>query len=233
VPTFWIRFYRRQCLLLVLSGLAIAFLFKGNHLDLLLADPFFDFDNRLWPDRNAWWAKTLVHSWLKGVLILVALGFLRIAWKHRRMADRRRWRFVASSILVVPLAVSLLKHNSPMHCPWDVDRYDGHSPYLDLLSSFSSHAEIPGHCFPAGFVSTSGWLLAFALLRYPENPRFSRHAAGGALALCLFLGLVQQMRGAHFLSHVLWTIWLSWAIVVLLHALLGAWREPLTTARPE
>jgi membrane-associated PAP2 superfamily phosphatase len=33
------------------------------------------------------------------------------------------------------------------------------------------------------------------------------------------------MRGAHFLSHTLWSLWVSWAMVVLLHALSGAWRE--------
>ena len=226
MPTFWIRFYQRQCLLLVVTGLIIAFLFKGNHLDLLLADPFYSFDDYLWPYREAWWAKTLVHSWLKGVLILAAIGFLWTAWRHRRAADRLRWRFIAASIIGVPLIVSLWKRRSPMHCPWDIDRYGGYAPYFDLLSSFTTHPERPGHCFPAGFVSTAGWLLAFALLRYPENPRFSRYAGGGAVVMCLFFGLVQQMRGAHLMSHVLWTIWLSWAIVLALHAMLGTWRQP-------
>ena len=48
-----------------------------------------------------------------------------------------------------------------------------------------------------------------------------------ALALSLAFGWVQQMRGAHFLSHTLWSIWLSWTIVVGLHAILGLWRQPL------
>ena len=39
-------------------------------------------------------------------------------------------------------------------------------------------------------------------------------------------GLGQQMRGAHFLSHVLWTLWLSWAIVLAVHAGVRAWRTP-------
>ncbi|MCC7095995.1 MAG: hypothetical protein IT472_02280 [Thermomonas sp.] len=226
MPIFWIRFYQRQCLLLAASGLVIASLFHGNHLDLLLADPFYDLDNRLWPYRNAWWAKTLVHSWLKNVLILAALIFLWTAWRHRRAADRLRWRLVACSIIAVPLTVTLWKRVTSMHCPWNIDRFDGAFPYFDLLSTSPIPLPGPGRCFPAGFVSTAGWLLAFALVRYPENPRFSRNIGGGALVLCLFFGLVQQMRGAHFMSHVLWTIWLSWAIVVLLHALLGVWKQP-------
>lgn len=226
MPTLWARFYLRQCLLLAGSGLALSFLFKGNRLDLLLADPFFDFGNHLWPYRDAWWAKTLVHSWFKKVLILAAIACLWATWRHRKAADARRWRLVAAAIFVVPTVVQIGKRLSPMHCPWDVDRYGGYAPYFDVSALFSTQVSQAGHCFPAGFVSVSSWLLAFALLRYPEDRRFSRRAGLGAVALCLGFGLVQQMRGAHFFSHVLWTLWLSWALVVVLHALLGVWREP-------
>ncbi len=226
MPPFWVRFYLRQSLLLAIAGLALLSIFNGNRLDLLLADPWYDQVNHLWPERNAWWSKILIHSWFKGVLILAALACLWTTWRHRKLADHRRWRLVAASAIVVPLMISLWKRTSPLHCPWDVDRYGGFAPYFDLLSSLSSNIAKAGHCFPAGFVSTSGWLLAFALLRYPENRRFSWGAGLGAGALCLGLGFVQQMRGAHFLSHVLWSIWISWALVVALHALLGVWRAP-------
>lgn len=226
MPTFWIRFYLRHCLLLVFTGLLIAVLFHGNHLDLLLADPLFDFNNHLWPYRGAWWSKTLVHSWFKGGMIVFALFCLWKTWRHRKAIDARRWRVVAAAIFAVPTIVSVWKRNSAMHCPWYVDRYDGNNPYFDFFSAIPGNVVDVGHCFPAGFVSTVGWLLAFALLRYPEDRKFSRRAGLAALATCLFFGLVQQMRGAHFMSHVLWTIWLSWAIVLALHAMLGAWRQP-------
>jgi membrane-associated PAP2 superfamily phosphatase len=32
----------------------------------------------------------------------------------------------------------------------------------------------------------------------------------GAAATGLVLGVAQQMRGAHFMSHTLWTGWLCW-----------------------
>lgn len=133
----------------------------------------------------------------------------------------------------MPLGVTLWKRTSPMHCPWDISNYGGFAPYFDLFSATPPGLIDYGHCFPAGFVSVSSWTLAFALLRYPEDRRFSGLALAGALLTSLFFGFVQIQRGAHFLSHVLWTIWLSWTTVVLLHALLGAWREPVTTARPE
>jgi len=63
------------------------------------------------------------------------------------------------------------------------------------------------------------------MLWYPERKR--RCIAVGVVALVLSFGMgwVQQMRGAHFLSHTLWSLWLSWATVLVLHAATGAWRE--------
>jgi membrane-associated PAP2 superfamily phosphatase len=36
-----------------------------------------------------------------------------------------------------------------------------------------------------------------------------------ALAAGSVLGLSQQMRGAHFMSHTLWTAWLCWTLAWL------------------
>ena len=33
-----------------------------------------------------------------------------------------------------------------------------------------------------------------------------------ALAVGIFLGLSQQLRGAHYLSHTLWSAWLCWTV---------------------
>ena len=73
----------------------------------------------------------------------------------------------------------------------------------------------PGRCFPSGHASTAFSFLAgwFALRR--DAPR----AARIWLAATIFLGLVfsgvQVMRGAHYLSHCLWTGWICWAATAL------------------
>jgi membrane-associated PAP2 superfamily phosphatase len=47
----------------------------------------------------------------------------------------------------------------------------------------------------------------------------------GAILVGCVLGISQQMRGAHFMSHTLWTAWLSWTVgwvsVALLNRLRG------------
>ena len=43
------------------------------------------------------------------------------------------------------------------------------------------------------------------------EPGVARAWLAAVLVLGLALGIAQQMRGAHFMSHTLWTGWLCWA----------------------
>jgi len=124
----------------------------------------------------------------------------------------------------VPVVIAVLRRLSPMHCPWEVADFGGYAPYFDLFTAAPAGLRA-GHCFPAAFVASGSWLLAFALLWYPERKTRSVVVGGAALLLAFAMGWVQQMRGAHFLSHTLWSLWVSWAVVLLVHAACGAWRE--------
>ena len=69
-----------------------------------------------------------------------------------------------------------------------------------------------GHCFPAGHASTGfAYLGAWFWLRRAA-PRAATAWLIGALLVGLGLGLVQQVRGAHYMSHTLWTAWLCWVV---------------------
>jgi membrane-associated PAP2 superfamily phosphatase len=54
-------------------------------------------------------------------------------------------------------------------------------------------------------------MAAYFSLRHSGAPS-ARIWLAGALLAGLVLGLAQQMRGAHFMSHTLWTAWLSWTV---------------------
>ncbi len=231
MPTFWRRYYRLHAILLATSALGLLLLFHFTQLDLTLADRWYDAAQHFFPLREAWWAETALHGGLHYVLIALALVCVGIAWRQRKTVDALRWRFVAASGVAIPLLVAVGKRVSPMYCPWDINRYGGNAPYHDVLTALTTHVASFGHCFPAGFVSLGSWMLAFALMHYPQRRRFSVCIGLAVLAFNLGLGLLQQLRGAHFLSHVLWTLWLSWAVILLLHARFGLWRAS-NTATP-
>jgi len=96
-----------------------------------------------------------------------------------------------------------------MDCPWDLVHYGGDRSYHSLLD-FSGYARAKGRCFPAGHASAAyAWFgFYFFALRY--FPRYRWPVLGLVIMFGLVFGIGQQLRGAHFLSHDLWTAWLCW-----------------------
>lgn len=211
------------------AAVAILALVWFTDIDLLLADLLYDSAAGVFPWRDAWLTEMLGHRILK--LGLTLAGALAIAAAigdalcPRAMLDRPlarlRLHLVAWSAASVPLAIGLLKQSSNAHCPWDLARYGGSQPYLRLFEALPSGA-LPGHCLPAGHASSALWLLALAVLWLPHQPRKAGRAACVAIAFGLAVGWMQQMRGAHFLTHTLWSAWIACVIVTILAILLQA-----------
>ena len=53
------------------------------------------------------------------------------------------------------------------------------------------------------------------------EPRKARAVLCAAWIIGLAAGAVQVARGAHFVSHVLWTAWVAWAVTLALAAARG------------
>ena len=186
-----------------------------------LAAPYYDAVNHTFPWRYAWLSKYFVHRYLKYALLIFGLAIWGIALSraggriaalpiaaHGAAGGSSHWRSVAGAD-----RHRVLRHSSAMHCPWDITDFGGYSPYFDLLSPTPPVCG-PGVAFPAGFIATGAWLLAFGLLWYPRAQVAQLHAWLAALAVAFGLGWVQQMRGAHFLSHTLWSLWVGWAVML-------------------
>jgi membrane-associated PAP2 superfamily phosphatase len=195
------------------SALFIYWLGTCTDIDLRLADAMFDRASGVFPWRHAWLAETFNHRILKIALTLAGLGFIAAAFAD---AGRRAGlRVVAMSAVLVPLSTSMLKQNSVAHCPWNLARYGGAEPYARLFELLPPGA-MPGHCLPAGHASSALWLVSVAVLWLPGEPRKALLAALLALGGGFAVGWMQQLRGAHFLTHTLWSMWIACAIVFAL-----------------
>jgi len=157
----------------------------------------------------------LVHVMHEGArslswLLLIAL-FAAIRWPVgvlRRLLMRERAQ-LAFTVLAGVLVVSLAKQASATSCPWDLKVFGGVADYVSHWA-WGRRDGGPGGCFPAGhasagFAYVAGW---FVLRRASASA--ARAWLGCALAAGLLLGLAQQQRGAHYMSHTLWTAWLCW-----------------------
>jgi membrane-associated PAP2 superfamily phosphatase len=211
---------------LVLLASASLLLIIGQYtdIDLWLADRYFDAERQVFPWNNTWFAREFMHGWVKNVLawssiLLVVTMLADLPFRFRWLSPVRRagLRVLALAATLEPQMIRMMKENSALHCPWGVDRYGGPEPFLRLLDTIPDgwHA---GHCFPAGHASSGMWLVALAALWLPHAPRKALLALTGGLSIGLMLGWVQQMRGQHFLTHTLWTAWLSSALLLALIA---------------
>jgi membrane-associated PAP2 superfamily phosphatase len=217
------------CAWLGVTALVILWIGRATDLDLMLADAVYDTATGAFPWRHAWLTDTFSHVILKGLLTLAAAWFILAAgfdlWRPRPgrdALDRLRLRVVGLSAVLVPLVISMLKQASVAHCPWDLARYGGDQPYLRLFDALPLGVPA-GHCLPAGHASTALWLVALCVYWLPSRPVVARRVAALALLLGGLVGWMQQLRGAHFLTHTLWSTWIACAVVLAIVAALQ-WR---------
>jgi len=203
---------------LAIFGLAIA-LIMALDLDRRLAERVFvDTQSGHWLGEGTFWADTLLHRWgrnfarLLGVLGIVAWA---LSFKLSRLRPyRRALGYYVACMAVVPLLVGGLKLATNVDCPRDLQGYGGDRPYAELFEDRPD--ELPrAACFPGAHSSS-----AFALFcLYFIGLAYSRRMAVIGLSAGLLLGVVfsldQQARGAHFVSHDLWSAAIAWAICYL------------------
>ena len=128
--------------------------------------------------------------------------------------------------------VGALKHFSSHACPWDLAIFGGSAVYHPLLGAPVDTPPGVNGCFPAAHpLSGYAWLaVGFAL--YSSARRRSWQLWALAFGLGTLFGVVQIARGAHFLSHVLWSAWIVWGVNVALLSASRYWplRRPAVLA---
>ncbi len=198
-------------------GLAVLLGLEATPLDVALARPFFDAAAGDFRWREHGFFTRVSHDGLRllsgAVLLWLLVGLWRPLGVLRRLPPAARLYLVANVALCL-IALPLLKRASWSHCPWDLTLFGGHADYLRLLQWPGAGAE-RGRCLPAGhalsaFAYVAGW---FALRAHA--PVAARWWLAAVLLFSAWAGLAQQARGAHFLSHTLWSLWLCFALAAL------------------
>jgi len=169
-------------------------------------------------------------GWLLESVLLAALfrpfGFLK------QLPVERRWQLALTPLLAL-LVVAASKAYSLTSCPSDLLEFGGVTPYVSHWARGIADGG-RGACFPAGHASTGFAFVAgfFAFRHY--SPRLAANWLLGAVLAGLMLGLAQQIRGQHFMSHTLWTAWICWAMAATVDSAVSLWmaQKPAGTPAP-
>jgi membrane-associated PAP2 superfamily phosphatase len=219
----------------LLALMAAAFAInRFSNADLWLTGAFFDAATHRFPLREQWFAAGVLHNAARGVSVAIAIALLALVLASRQP----RWRAVRAPALFTLLTglasawlVAVLKHHSVHSCPWDLSLFGGTADYFRLLGAVPAHPG-PGQCLPSGHASTGFmWVGAlYAAARWPAGTPWAR-VRGWRLGWAVFAlatSLVQVVRGAHFLSHVLIAAAVCWGVAWAADAL---WQR-VAAARP-
>nr|WP_261803335.1 phosphatase PAP2 family protein [Variovorax sp. PAMC26660] len=148
---------------------------------------------------------------LSWIVLFVLLAAIRWPFGILRRLTRGGRVQLALTVLASVLAVSLIKQASQTSCPWDLKEFGGMARYVSHWSWGIGDGG-PGGCFPAGHASAAfAYLGGYFVLRR-VSPRAASIWLGVVLVVGLALGVSQQMRGAHYTSHTLWTAWVCWVV---------------------
>jgi membrane-associated PAP2 superfamily phosphatase len=210
-------------LLPMTAFLLVAAWLEFSGVDIWLADVIYHWSGDAWQYRDAWLTAVLIHEGgrdLVGFVIVLLLVMTVLSFLSKKLRPYRRVLvYLVVSAVASGVLVNVLKSLTHVDCPWDLLRYGGTHPYVRNFQRLPD-GMASGACFPAGHASAAySWFgIYYAVQLFA--PRWRYLSVAAVVGFGLVFGLGQQVRGAHFLSHDLWTLGLCWLLATLLAFLL-------------
>ena len=201
-----------------LSSFLLLLLWDYSGLDLAMAQWFgsasgFALESH-WLWRNVLHDDIRLWPWVLELGLLIAI-FLPVGTLRQLPMARRAQ--LALTTLAALLAISTIKLYSHTSCPWDLQQFGGVATYVSHWA-WGVRDGGTGSCFPAGHASAGFAFIGGFFAFRQVLPATARRWLTGAMAAGLVFGLAQQIRGAHYMSHTLWTAWLCWTVAAALDA---------------
>jgi membrane-associated PAP2 superfamily phosphatase len=173
--------------------------------------------------RHAFWANSLLHTdgrlliWATGLacLLLSALGSVRGSSGSPRFprlhAARQDLAWAFGGMLLIILVIGVLKHVTNVDCPWNLTMFGGNKPYTGVFGA-RPPGLARGACFPGAHAGSGFALLSLYFAFRQSHRTLSRWLLIVALVVGTAFAVGQEERGAHFLSHDLWSAYLAWML---------------------
>lgn len=216
---------RNTVLLPIIAAVALSFVLMGMDGDEWIADHIYAWEGARWALTHNFLTENLIHAAGKRLSVLAWLCVTVASAVTRFLPRYRAWSrplfYLALAVLLSTGLVSAFKSLTHMDCPWDLMRYGGKRPFIGLFEIRPTNYP-KAICFPAGHASAGYAWIALYFFFAATRPSLRLVGLATGLLAGIAFGVSQQLRGAHFASHDLWTLTICWLIAAGLHQLLLA-----------
>lgn len=207
------RFYINHLWLPLAAFITLVITLELTHFDLTLGQLIYHAEGDSWALKNHWLLEQVLHSGARNLMVLLLVALL-VTWGFsfavvKLKPYRQGMGYLLLSAGMSAALVSIGKHTTGVNCPWDLTLLGGTLNYTPIFASRPSTISA-GLCFPAGHASAGyAWIGLYFIARQ-HAPAKRGWTLGLVLLLGLTFGITQQLRGAHFVSHDLWTLAICW-----------------------
>ncbi|MDX5406475.1 MAG: phosphatase PAP2 family protein [Chromatiaceae bacterium] len=196
--------------LLIFGYFAVMLLLDVAGIDIWLASKWYSLQGHQWALQDYWLTEQVLHKGARKLNYLFALAVLLTTGYYRfidKSQPRRASAYLALtlSLLASFALVAYLKSITNVACPWSLSLFGGSEPYYHLLQHRPTYLPY-SRCFPAGHASVGyAWVALYYFFKHTQ-PDYRYIGLATGLIAGLILGLNQQLRGAHFMSHDITTL---------------------------
>ncbi|WP_428634971.1 phosphatase PAP2 family protein [Sedimenticola sp.] len=206
-------YMRNHLVIPLLLFVLLATLLEFSPIDLYLADMIYQAGGAGWILRHSYLFAEVLHNDAKELIKIVAVMLFGVAilsqFIKRLQPYRRALWYLALVMPLSGLLVGIGKEITHVDCPWDLLRFGGEHPYIRLFEPHPGDYKY-GRCFPAAHASAGYTFVALYFFFSVLRPTWKYYGLMIGVVLGLVFGITQQLRGAHFISHDLWTIAICW-----------------------
>jgi len=198
-PRYTLQMTEGVLLMSCVLGLLLVHYFQ---FDFIVAD--FLYKKTQWASQDTFIVNILLHKITRVFLIalMVILGIKLFRLKKEKESQQATYDLfiLMLTVLLSVGIVSLLKRMTEVDCPWDLLMYGGSKPFYSLFN-YPAEALPSAHCFPASHASVGfSWVAAYFYFLVQNNRLKTKVLVTALLLGCIFAA-IQQLRGAHFISH--------------------------------
>ena len=192
---------------------SLAVLSEYSGLDVLIESYFFNSQTGSWPYKSLFITKEILHTGGRDLVVLLAgfngLAIIMSFFVNSMRPYRKHLFFVLIASVTGPLIVGILKNTTHIYTPWSLKIFGGDKPYIRIFDAVPFASSV-GHAFPGGHSSGGFALISVYFALLAMNNKYQYYGMVMPLMLGICFSITQEIRGAHFLSHDLFSLVICW-----------------------